>query len=135
MEELVRQRINDVLAYYKTTNNKLSDGNSAIQVKLSRQLSQGAAITCQTMLFILSKFPDVSAEWLLRGEGTMLKSESSEKSVNTYNIKGTDNSVHVRGDNQGDITTNGASSGDSKDAIILQLLEQQKELMKLLAKK
>lgn len=71
MEDFVRQRIKEVLEHYNTNPTKLSKGDSALQVRLSRQLKLGAAVTSQTITFILNEFPKVSAEWLLRGVGEM----------------------------------------------------------------
>lgn len=76
MEELVRQRVKEVLAFYGTTLTKLANGDSAMQVKLSRQINRGAAVTFETISFILSNFSYVSAEWLIRGKGEMLISEA-----------------------------------------------------------
>ena len=68
MEDL-RERIKMVLKDHGTTANGISDGDSAVQNKLSRQLRE-AAVTADTIQLILRKFPDVSAEWLLRGVNT-----------------------------------------------------------------
>ena len=76
MEDSIRQRINEILLYYDITINKFSDGNSALQNRLSRQLSRGSSITCDTICLILSRFPNVPAEWLLRGKGEMLIASS-----------------------------------------------------------
>lgn len=65
MEEL-RERIKKVLKDHGTTANGISDGDSAVQNRLSRQLRE-AAVTADTIQLVLRKFPDVSAEWLLRG--------------------------------------------------------------------
>lgn len=78
MEELVRQRINEVLAFFKANPTQISKGDSALQVRLSRQLNQGAAITCKTISFILDVYPAVSAEWLMRGKGEMILQEEKE---------------------------------------------------------
>jgi SOS-response transcriptional repressor LexA len=67
--ENIRERIKKVLANHGTTANAISGGISAVQNKLSRQLRE-AAITADTIQLILEKFPDVSAEWLLRGIDT-----------------------------------------------------------------
>lgn len=47
-----------------------------MQVRLSRQINNGATITFETVSNILDTFPDVSAEWLLRGKGEMLIASS-----------------------------------------------------------
>ena len=41
---------------------------------LNRQLSHGAAITLDTLLRILQAYPEISADWLLRGSGEMYSS-------------------------------------------------------------
>lgn len=71
-ENDVRQRISAVFAEFGDTQNKLAGGDSATQKRLNRQLADdGAAITVDTLLLILNKHTDVSAEWLLRGVGDM----------------------------------------------------------------
>ena len=73
-ENDVRQRISAVLAEFGYTQNSFAGGNKAIQKRLNRQLANdGAAITVETLLLILNKHTDVSAEWLLRGIGDMRK--------------------------------------------------------------
>lgn len=98
MEDFVRQRIKEVLDHYNTNPTKLSKGDSALQVRLSRQLKLGAAVTSQTITFILNEFPKVSAEWLLRGVGEMfienvsyfpssLGEDSDKYEVSVQNLK------------------------------------------------
>lgn len=71
-ENDVRQRISAVLAEFGYTQNSFAGGDKAIQKRLNRQLADdGAAITVDTLLLILNKHTDVSAEWLLRGIGDM----------------------------------------------------------------
>ena len=71
-ENDVRQRISAVLAEFGYTQNSFAGGDKATQKRLNRQLADdGAAITVDTLLLILNKHTDVSAEWLLRGIGDM----------------------------------------------------------------
>lgn len=91
MEEFIRQRICEVLSFHKMNPTQLSKGNSALQVRLSRQLNQGAAISCKTISFILDRFQNVSAEWLLRGKGEMfLKEENKEPAAPSRQSKNED---------------------------------------------
>lgn len=76
MEEPIRQRVNEILLSHSISINKFSDGDSALQNRLSRQINRGASITAETLFILLDKFKDVSAEWLLRGEGVMTKNDS-----------------------------------------------------------
>lgn len=71
-ENDVRRRISAVLAEFGYSQNSFAGGNSAVQKRLNRQLAEGgAAITVDTLLLVLNKHTDVSAEWLLRGIGDM----------------------------------------------------------------
>lgn len=76
MEEDLRVRFKEALRFYKSNINQLSKGDKAMQVRLSRQINNGATITFETVSNILDTFPDVSAEWLLRGKGEMLIASS-----------------------------------------------------------
>ena len=76
MEEDLRVRFKEVLSFYKSNINQLSKGDKAMQVRLSRQINNGATITFETVSNILDTFPDVSAEWLLRGKGEILIASS-----------------------------------------------------------
>lgn len=69
----VRSRINQLLKEKGITQNAVADGDAPVQKRLNAQLSHGRAISLDTVLRILSTFPDVSAEWLLRGSGDMCK--------------------------------------------------------------
>ena len=64
--ESLRERIKKALKDHGTTANGISKGDSAVQNKLSRQLRE-ATVTADVIQLVLETFPDVSAEWLLRG--------------------------------------------------------------------
>lgn len=72
----VRERILLIFSSFATNINKLSDGNTALRNRLTRQINNDAAITIDTISVILTAFPEVSAEWLLRGKGQMILSEN-----------------------------------------------------------
>lgn len=75
--ESLRERIKKVLIDHGTTANGISKGDSAVQNKLSRQLRE-ATVTADVIKLILSTFPDVSAEWLLRGENAKAIEQNCE---------------------------------------------------------
>lgn len=75
----VRERILLIFNHFATNINKLSDGDTALRNRLTRQINNDAAITIDTISVVLSSFPDVSAEWLLRGKGEMLISDNLPK--------------------------------------------------------
>ena len=74
----IRKRLKDILLHYNETINSISSDN-AMQTRFSRQVNGGASITYETILRFLEIFPEVSAEWLLRGKGEMLISENLPK--------------------------------------------------------
>lgn len=71
----IRKRLKDILLHYNETLNSISS-DSAMQTRLTRQVNGGASITCETILRFLEIFPEVSAEWLLRGKGEMILSNN-----------------------------------------------------------
>lgn len=73
-EKAVRERIEVLQKEKGFTENGLSGGDTPTQKRLNRQLSHGAGITLDTLLRILEAYPDVSADWLLRGSGDMYHS-------------------------------------------------------------
>ena len=73
-EEAVRACINKLQTEKGFTENGLAGGNIPTQKRLNRQLSHGAAITLDTLLRILQAYPEISADWLLRGSGEMYRS-------------------------------------------------------------
>lgn len=75
----IRERILIVFSCFATNINKLSDGDTALRNRLTRQINNDAAITVDSIGVILEAFPDVSAEWLLRNKGEMLISENLPK--------------------------------------------------------
>lgn len=83
MEDIIRQRIIAIFQEKRTNPTRFSGEDKAMQKRLSRQLNGGSSITAETILGILDAFPDVSAEWLLRGKGEMLvaSSEAQKKEV------------------------------------------------------
>ena len=72
----VRERILLIFSRFATNINKLSDGDTALRNRLTRQINNDAAITIDTISVVLSAFPEVSAEWLLRGKGEMILSDN-----------------------------------------------------------
>lgn len=87
---MIRERFKSVLSHYGISLSSIAS-DPAMQTRLSRQINAGAAITYDTIYRLLDVFPDVSAEWLLRGKGQMLISENlpkfhGEESDNEMNL-------------------------------------------------
>ena len=73
MENAVKQRLRDILRVKRSNLTIIAEGVESVRVTLSRQISGRTALSFSTIDIFLDKFPDVSAEWLLRGEGDMFK--------------------------------------------------------------
>ena len=76
MESSIRQRIKDVLSAYNSNTNQLAGDDSNFQNRLSRQINHTSTISCDTISRVLAAYPEVSAEWLLRGKGEMILSDN-----------------------------------------------------------
>lgn len=87
MENIIRDRVNKLLEGIKATPNSISE-NSTEQRKLNRQISEGKTLTVDVLSKILERIPQASTEWLLRGEGTMLKSNANENRTSPINVDG-----------------------------------------------
>lgn len=84
MENAVRQRIKEILKNKNQTVNSFSGGDSALQLRLSRQLNKNVSISLDTILIILDRFPDLSAEWLLRGKGEMFDEDNMKSAFGDF---------------------------------------------------
>lgn len=126
----VKERIQSALYEKRCSVSKLAGVHgSAIQVKANRQINGDTALTSDVIRLFLSTFPDVSAEWLLRGEGEMYRSGSKDIVINNTNS-------HHNISGSGTLTQNN-NSGDTellkkviadKDAQIAEL-KKDKELL------
>lgn len=119
-EEAVRARIEALQNEKGFTENGLAGGDTPTQKRLNRQLSHGAAITLDTLLRILEAFPDISAEWLLRGSGDMYAQHGGVTGANK-----------VTGRNA---TVIGSQSNELSEGFVRDLLaEKDKQIQTLLA--
>lgn len=91
MEKKAKERIRTLLKERNISFNSISE-TSAIQAQFSRAFGKGkdAKLSYELIEIVLRNCPDVSADWLLMGEGDMLKKTtelppvdvSSEESIN-----------------------------------------------------
>lgn len=76
MEADVRKRILLFLEEEKnTTVSAFAKRNGENQSKICRQIKFSTAISLNTILLLLDEYKELSAEWLLRGEGPMYISD------------------------------------------------------------
>lgn len=83
MEVTVCQRVNEFIDFKQLSVNSLSKAINVAQTTLNSQLRGNASLSIIVVERILSTYPEVSAEWLLRGKGDMLLSEEHEEKEET----------------------------------------------------
>lgn len=77
MKEFVLQRINELISHNELSKNAFANKISMEQTTVNNQLIGKRGISIDLILNILLAFPEVSSEWLLRGEGSMIKNENN----------------------------------------------------------
>lgn len=95
----VKERVNELLISQSLSVRKLSEQIGVQQKTLNNQVSVSnpASLTLETILLILERFPNVSTEWLLRGNGSMFldEEESSSDSDTTHAKRTSDYRIKV----------------------------------------
>lgn len=79
MEIDVNQRVKEFMRKENLTTRELSRRIDMSESTMSSKIIGARKIDIDTLCAILNAFPDLSAEWLLRGEGSMYKSENFDK--------------------------------------------------------
>lgn len=77
MENSVNERVRTLIDYKELSDNKFAQMIGVGQKLLSNMFIRGTEPSSKTISSILNTFQDISAEWLLRGEGDMLISEKN----------------------------------------------------------
>ena len=78
MEVTIYQRIMLILDNKQVSVNALSKLVEMSQTTLNTQLNGERALSANVVSKVLSVFPDVSAEWLMRGVGTMYSNQDAD---------------------------------------------------------
>ncbi len=81
MEVTIYQRIMLILEDKQLSVNALSKLVEMSQTTLNTQLKGERALSANVVAKVLSVFPDVSAEWVMRGVGTMYHKEGDGEEV------------------------------------------------------
>lgn len=80
METTIYQRVKLVLEDKSISVNALSEQINVAQATLNPQLRGDRTLAANIVAKILDAFPDVSAEWLMRGVGTMYSNQDADDS-------------------------------------------------------
>ncbi|WP_455659877.1 hypothetical protein [Phocaeicola faecalis] len=79
IENALTERFKELISAKSTSVLDFSRLIGVAQTTLNSQLSSTKGISSNVILLTLDTFPDVSAEWLLRGKGEMLIASSQEQ--------------------------------------------------------
>ena len=114
----ISDRIKYVLSEKQTSVAELA-GSETQRIKFSRQLNGHNGLTLPVVVKVLDRFPEVSAEWLIRGEGQMDKSNHFAPHV------------HVAGGGSAFINEHGVNIGTQKsDPLIIPSKDELENLMR-----
>ena len=82
LEQTLKQRVIEVVNLeYKTSVNKFAAALGLRQSTLNDQINGKGKISATVIIALLSAHPDISAEWLLRGTGSMLLTEPQHETL------------------------------------------------------
>lgn len=76
MKGTILERLKSVISTKSNSTSDFSKRIGVAQTTLSNQLKSPRGISIDVILLTLDQFPDVSAEWLLRGKGEMLLTDN-----------------------------------------------------------
>ena len=93
METTVAQRIKSILNDNQISIAAFAKMIGMLQVTYNRQIRGDQSVSLAMIEGFLHVFPDISAEWLLRGEGEMYKSNSGSVQVEAIVTPSQDESI------------------------------------------
>ena len=96
MEERTKERVRMLLKEKGLSFNAISE-TSAIQAQFSRAFGKGKSgrLSYDLIEIVLRKFPDVSADWLLMGEGDMYKKTTELPPVDVSSEESIEHSAEI----------------------------------------
>lgn len=71
MDNTVLQRVNEFISKSGLSITSLSKTFGIVQTTLNRQIKGETQLSASTIEAILTNYPNISAEWIMRGEGAM----------------------------------------------------------------
>lgn len=131
-EMMLKERIRHLLTFKRETVADLAD-TETLRVRYRRQINGEASVPVTTLMLILERYHDISADWLLMGEGSMRKADHIAPHI--YNTRN-----EANGSSAGGSIILGSSSIpypvqallDEKDKRIAELEADKKQLQGIL---
>lgn len=99
MKSDVLQRVTLIISTYNLSKKAFSDKIGMEQTTVNNQIIGKRGISIDLILNTLKSFPDLSAEWLMRGEGPMLRPDPSQSVGDISGSTVVGNNVHGSGNN------------------------------------
>lgn len=97
MNSTVLQRVNEFISKSKISITSLSKTFGIVQTTLNRQIKGETQLSASTIEAILTNYPNISAEWIMRGEGAMERTQQigdiSNSSAVGNNVNGSGNKI------------------------------------------
>lgn len=83
-EKMLKERMRHILHMMRWPLTKFAE-NETQRARLGRQINGDAAVPYSTIVMFLTAFHEISADWLIMGEGSMYKSDHVAPRVYNHN--------------------------------------------------
>lgn len=81
----ILQRLKETIKYSGLSVRAFSMKCGVSQPTLDKQIKGLRSISIETVMSVLYAFPEISSEWIMRGEGEMIKQEVTSKEMERIN--------------------------------------------------
>lgn len=88
MKGVVLERIIEFKDYLGVSKKAFAEKIGMEQTTVNNQLIGKRSVSFDLIISIVDTFPDISAEWLLRGEGEMLRLDTNKNNISLINVDG-----------------------------------------------
>lgn len=79
----IRQRIRQILTERNASINRVAAGDSSLQRKLNRQITEDVSLSVDTIIALQRALPGLNAQWLITGEGEPFPENSGDSRKTT----------------------------------------------------
>ena len=76
---MIQERLKAVIAYSGLKDSAFAKRIGMQQITLWRQLNDQRKVSLETILAVADEFPEIDANWLLRGSGSMLANNDAQE--------------------------------------------------------
>ena len=126
-EREVKKRLQMALDAHNENPNSLSRKRGTNQKTLNNQINGETSVSLSTILLIIDTLPDVSAEWLLRGTGSMLLGDEKtggHVATNSHIVTNSHYETHTGSTLPEDLVRDILAKKDEQIQVLLELLKR-----------